>query len=291
MKKILFSVLLILSIGASAQINNIYSADSSVVVNSIYAGLLNQTYLPLNNLRATINTDFRVGAKMTWQIKPWLSAISFAHYARAQKGDDFGGNFWLKLQNKQRRFSLEIGKLPGAATEIRPTPLSADGQFEAVTQALIPGTSVGAKISYKINPGANQDKLVFSISNRNDRTEYAARVQMGKFDLIQAYATASKTSTLGLSFKNERLYSLLIGQSSDTLGGDKIIANFTNVTILPAKKIDLFFNSSCSFKTGKIKNTEIGISKNFEMKHLKGMIALAYNQEKRAMNGILFLHP
>ena len=63
MKKIALIIAAItLTLGSSAQIENLYSKDSTVCLNGVYAGALNLVNFDLDTLKASTFTDFRVGA-------------------------------------------------------------------------------------------------------------------------------------------------------------------------------------------------------------------------------------
>ncbi len=290
MKKIAIIVIAItLSLGSSAQIENLYSKDSTVCINGIYAGVLNLVNFDLDTLKTSTFTDFRVGAKATWSATSWLRMSAFSVYARSNGGDAFMNMVNLNLHTRNEVFNLELGKIPTSATEIRPIPLSSDGQFETWTQALIPGITPGAKISYAFNPKNKKDKLVFGVFSRDNKVEYSGRIVMGKINLFTNYSISDKKTTAGASYKHDRFYALALYQGSDTINGDKVAAVFTNFKVLPRQKIDVFLNGGYSLKNKDIPHLEIGMVKNFELPYLKGVIGIIYDHQLKAIKSCIMV--
>jgi len=284
MKKIvMIAIAITLSLGASAQIENLYSKDSTVCLNGVYAGVLNLVNFDLDTLKTSTFTDFRVGAKGTWSATSWLRMSAFSVYAKSNEGDAFMNMVSLNLHTRNEVWNLEVGKIPTSATEIRPIPLSSDGQFEAQTQALIPGIAPGAKISYAFNKNNKKDKLVFGVFSRDNKVEYSGRMVMGKVNLFTSYSLSDKKTTAGASYSHKRLYALALYQGSDTINGDKVAAVFTNFKILPRQKIDVFLNGGYSLKNKDIPHLEIGMVKNFETPYLKGLIGVIYDHRLKAV--------
>lgn len=285
MKKFIFVLFLSLTSSClTAQITNlIASEDSSLVVNNVYVGVLNTTSFSTQALSMENNPNFRVGAQATWQALSWLQAKGFAVYDRNAGTDKTINSFSLKIHSAGEKLGLEFGQIPTLSSESRPSPPSANGQFETWTQSKLPGIALGAKASIQLKnvwfgAGANV---------RNDKPEYHIKISSGIFDVTSCYSTWDKKTCGSVKMKTGSFYSLSVFEN---IGESNLLANTTNFPIV--KKNGIFFYSDFGWQIdqSKIIRWEMGFFKTFQAGPIKGLLCLSYVLEKKGVNAYFFIH-
>jgi hypothetical protein len=289
MKKIVVIVfLLTINMVAFSQIENIIiTSDSSIVVNNVYAGLLNSTAFN-SDLKVEHFFNFRIGAKATWQLSPWLKARALIAYGRVNEKDMKINFFSLKVHSKGERLGLEFGHMPTLSTEMMPMPLCAAGQFGTWAEGRITKPAVGAKTTWKIN---EKNLVGAEIAIRNEKPEYHLKLESGIFKAASSYVTANAKLQTNEKFqavvsaKTERVYSIAV---FDKLVDSKMLANFTSIPV--GNEIELCLDAGYEFQTKKFEKLEFGILKNFESRFIKGLFYLCYKQEVKNIEATLLIH-
>ncbi|MFA6513994.1 MAG: hypothetical protein WCT50_01720 [Patescibacteria group bacterium] len=291
MKKIIILVVFLLTVNmvAFSQIKNIVAtSDSSIVVNNVYAGLLNSTAFS-SDLKAENFYNFRIGANATYQVVPWLKAKALVAYGRVE-GKDININFFsFKVHSdKDERLGLELGHMPTLSTEMMPMPLCAAGQFGTWAEGRITKPAVGAKTTWKIN---KKNLIGAEIAIRNEKPEYHLKIESGIFKAASSYVTANEKLQTNEKFqaivsaKTERVYSIAV---FDRLADSKMLANFTSVSI--GNDFELCLDAGYEFNSKKFEKLEFGILKNFESHFVKGLFYLCYKQEIKSIEATLLIH-
>jgi hypothetical protein len=285
MKKItvlVFYFVLAFSLNTFSQIKNIIAtSDSSIVVNNVYAGLLNSTSFN-SDLDVEHAHNLRIGANATWQLVPWLKVKTLVAYGRVNDKDMNINFFSLKLHSKGERLGLEIGRMPTLSTELIPMPLSATGHFSTWAESRATGPAIGAKSIIRFN---EKNTLGAGISLRNDEPEYHLKLESGIFKAASSYATANEKFQVLASAKMGEVYSIVI---FDKLADSRMLANFTSVSI--GNEIELCLDAGYEFNSKKFEKLEFGILKNFDSHFLKGLFYLCYKQEAKVIETTFLLH-
>lgn len=268
----------------TAQISNIkVSEDSSLVINNVYVGLLNTTSFSAQNLLAVNYYNFRVGAQATWQALSWLKVKSLAVYD-SNAGTDMAMNlFSLKLHNKAESLGFEFGKIATPATESRPVPATADGQFETWAQSRLPGSALGAKGSIKIK------NLTYGVgvNVRNDKPEYHVRISSKLLSLSSSYSVWNEEIQTSALLNAGSVYSLGVFDHSKN---GNLFANLTNFPISQKNGIILYSDFGYQIDQGQIVRWELGLLKSFQVDFIKGLFCLGYVYEQKCFNAYLFVH-
>lgn len=290
MKKIVvfISLLLAINIATFSQIENIIAtSDSSIVINNVYAGLLNSTSFN-SDLDVEHSHNIRVGAKATWQLSPWLKATTLIAYGRVNDKDININFFSLKVHSKSERLGLEFGRMPTLSTELTSMPLCASAQFGTWAEGRVVKPTVGAKATWRVN---KKNLIGAEIAIRNEKPEYHFKIESGIFKAASSYATSNEKLQTDekfqavISAKTERVYSIAV---FDKLADSKTLANFTSISI--GNEIELCLDAGYEFNSNKFEKLEFGILKNFNSHFVKGLFYLCYKQEAKIIETTFLIH-
>lgn len=289
MKQISLLAFIFLSLGASAQIENIKVAnDSSLIINKLYVGVLNNINSKIKDPSNTSNeSSTRIGAQITWESTSWLEFKTFMVSDYGDSKQKVINTFSARIHDHANHLSLEFGKMGTPTTEINPVAPTAAGQFQTWTEAQIPGIAPGIKTIFSFN---KTSEICLGLSSREGQIEYGLRFKWKKINLFSSYTEYDEKTSLGFSCKMPQLYSVTVFKNSNAGIKEQIIAHTSTVTILPKPKIDLYIDAGYSFKSDDTPRFELGAIKNFESKIFKGLIALGYCHEIKAVKAYLFIH-
>lgn len=264
---------------ASAQIEDI-KIDSTLTLNSVYAGLLAGSDFSQDSLSFSKSVNFRVGVKATYSPTKWLTFVSTSIYQIDERSkpmviNHFGAKFNF------RKFCFETGFIPALASETRPMPASADAQFESFTEAGIPGGALGAKIKYILG----KDSYVGAgIAQRNNEPEYHLRYVGSTAKISVYYSEFNGQFGTSVAVKTDRIY------NSYVFNADQNLANFISYKVSTKRDIDFYIDIKYDIKNEGIESMETGFLKNFSGKILKGFFGLSYCYDVKAIRGYLFIH-
>lgn len=294
MKKIVMIVMVaICSNGAFAQIQNINCTDdSSVVINNIYLGVLNSVNFSTKELTFSSPYNLQAAAMITWHASKWADVKTFAVYNRTNGNDAINNQFYVNLHHKG--WSLDFGKMATPATEIRPLPPTANGHFETWTESQMPGSTIGAKIGYKTDFGSIKIGVASRNKNLEISTHLATKINNHEIHAVGAIGGERSTNYLvGLTHKYNRLYQVAAFKQTfnkESLSNEQIAGYFVNYEISKKAKFAFYLDAGYNLTTQKSPRFESGIMKSFESKIFKGLIALGYAEELKAIKGYIFIH-
>lgn len=283
MKKISLAIALLFVLStATAQIENIKLAkDSTILINDVYAGILAGSCFSQNSLNFSKFSSFRAGGKATYSPTNWLSAVSTASYQIDDRGQVSTINqFWFKL--KLKAISAEAGFLPTLATESRPVPVTADGQFETWTEASLPGAALGAKIKYNFNN--NKNYIGIGVSQMNKEPEYHLRYSSTLIKASIYYSEFNQKFGSSIAIKTKKLYDIMAFNAGQTIG------NLICYKLDTKNQIDYYCDFGYGLKEKKVLRFESGLLKNFSGNYLKGLFGISYCNEIKSVKGYLFIH-
>lgn len=300
MKK-LFAVIVLVSISivSFAQISNLYPftkelvktidgkdsivivKDSSLVIDRIYAGSLSGTIFHTDSLYATGFTGVRFGVMATYKPASW---ISFSSWAMVQV--DGGSQSWSLQQywmtlNPTSKLTLQIGSMASIPTEMRPHPVSSDGQFEPFSPSQIPGGGLGIKAKYQFT---KDFELASGVVFRGTMPEYSARLTYKKVQVSGWYSTLDSTSGVAATVDIGRVFSTFVYKP------DQTIANLLVIKVSKKHDISLYSDMGYSFVDKELVRGEWGMLKGFDSKWIDGLIGLGYQYESKSIAAYLFVH-
>lgn len=282
MKKLFVLVVMVsISICSFAQITAIYSKDSSVVIDRIYAGSLSGTMFHTDSLYTSGFTGFRFGTMGTYRPASW---ISFSSWAMVQV--DGGSNpwslqqYWMTLQPTSK-ITLQLGSMASIPTEMRPHPVSSSGQFETWSQSQIPGGGLGIKAKYQFT---KDFELASGVVLRGTMPEYSARLTYKNFQVSGWYSTCDSTSGIAASVTRGRVSSTLVYKP------DQTIADMLVIKVSKKHDISIYSDMGYDFQKKDLVRGEWGLFKSFDSKWVDGLFGLGYRNEAKSIAAYLFVH-
>lgn len=275
------------SVSSFSQITNIRCADSSLVIDNVYAGILNSVNFQTKKFGVNNTDNLRFGAMATWNAKKWLSIKSFAVYGKSAKEDLILNSFSACFHNES--LSLELGKMGTPATELRPLPMTGNGQFETWTEAQFSNSGLGVKFGYQ----ANGFKTKLGAIKRGKNLEVAMNA---------AWKNVAVTSVIGGRNANEYIFGFThsfknayqVGNFQQVYnadsGFDQIIGYFLNYEVAPKNAISLYLDAGYNLTAETWPRWEAGAIKAFTSPLVKGLVALGYDAKNESINGYIFVH-
>jgi len=158
--------------------------DSALMLDKVYAGILNTTAFSIKEARVANCFSFRVGAKFHWSIGQLLSINSFATLDYTDGNATPINSISIRLHNRSNIFGVEMGYMATPASESRPLPPSGPGQFETYTEGSAPGLAFGIKAGVMLSKLSSISAGAFI---RDKALEYHLRFASKHFD-ISGYA-------------------------------------------------------------------------------------------------------
>jgi hypothetical protein len=292
MKKMIMAVasLIAMIFTAQAQLENVaVSKDSSLVVTSVYMGMLATTSYLTDRNKETVSNNFRAGGSVAWkasrtlQLKSWgIFDVTVSHDTSTKLSSYSLHAFWLQWQ-PSAKWQFQAGK--GAtlsAQQYRPLPASNQGQFETWTQAQFPGLAPVINIKYM-----PRKSMMFAagVSSNQNQPEYQVAATFGQFKLSGFYQDASKRlgGGVGYASKNSMFSTIALWKQK------QLLANITIITLNKAKGIVFFNDFGYDPSNEKVQRWEIGILKSFNLKPCKGLFSVSWQQERKALNAYFYL--
>lgn len=239
-----------LSMGSKAQ-------DTTKV--EVFGGLVGIGSAKVTNGEISKWASLRVGARITSPIIKGLQSDMWLAYDVNPDANFI--LFRFSLRKTWKNWGISGGYQPTPNSEIRPYPLSVDGQFEFTAEGLPPGGALGASAWYKnfkVGAYLRSGKLEYHTAYLEKRFKVGLWTTATKFggataqiDLPQVYAMASITGT------NVQALAL---------------------AIQPIKKIDYKLFLDFGIKSGRVSNCLTGIQHPIETKILSdARIGVAYD--------------
>jgi len=282
MKNVLCTLVLVFLLTAapiSAQIENIATGDSSVVINLAYAGLLSQTNFSYDSLSSTNLASLAAGFQATYQPAQWFSLIAINGYGINEKSKvSTFARFWGKA--KYEDMQIEFGLAGALSTESRPLFITSAGQFESWTEGTIPGGGLGIKLKYNIG----KNYIGLGVVERNNLPEYHLRYSSKQWKVSLYYPQYSKKFGGSVRFDGESFCNVIAFSAGQTVG------NYSSIKIGSSQDIEIYFDLGHSIATEQLVKLEVGLLKKITSPILKGAIGLAYDNHSRAVIGYLFVH-
>ncbi len=260
-----------------AQITNIYSPDSSLVLKKLYVGAIQATNFSIDSLYVENWTGFRVGANAAYTINRIFSLNTF--FSTDQNSDGYSGtiNSFVFETRLGKKFLWVNGFGPQVSAWFhRPPPVSFAGHFEPWTKAQLPGGALSSRFEIGVT-----NKVVGSVARKNNQGEFH----------------------LGFNHKQKFLTSVWVNQNQDSWGGaitlnlEKISTTaFLNQThlgyfawITLPQDWGTYLDVGFDYRQKEIPRGEFGVLKSYKIKNYKlgGVIGGGYSYEQRAIRGYL----
>lgn len=281
MKKLVAIIaIMVISVITFGQITNIKVTDQ-ITIDKVYAGSLSGTMFHTDSLYATGFTGLRVGAMGTYSPAKWVSFGSWALVQLDGKSNPWSlQQFWMTVTPTQK-ISITMGSMASIPTEMRPHPVSGNGQFETWSQSQIPVGGIGIKARYQFS---KDFQLASGVVFRADKPEYSARLSYKKVQLVGWYSTIDSTSGVAATINVGRVSSTFVYKPDQTIADVLVIKM--------SKKQDISFYSDMGYDLQKkdLVRGEWGVLKGFDSKWVDGLIGLGYRNETKSIAAYLFVH-
>lgn len=283
MKKLMIIVAIIGWAGASfAQIENI-QLSKTVTVDKLYAGMLSGVNFSVDSLHVKTFAGVRLGALVTWRPSKYIAVSSMGVHQLEAGSSSWTTAFFHITVNPIEALTISIGNMGTLATEQRPYPASAGGQFETFTEAQIPGAALCAKASLMVV----KDKLSIgaAIAERNGKAEYQLNVSWPKkFTVSAFYDDWNKEFGTAVSANFWRISEVFVWRQGN------VVSNLFQLHLGRDRDWNLYSDTGYDLAKGKLVRGEWGILKEFSSKHAKGLIGPGYCHEDRSVYCYLFVH-
>lgn len=279
--KIAMIVICLLSSSVSfSQITDV-KVSNEIVIDKIYAGSLSAVNASTDSLSATGSTGLRFGAMATYRPTSWLA---FRTWAMCQI--DPGKDPWSLQQffvniHPIEQFNVDFGYMATIATELRPHPVSAGGQFETWAQSQIPGSGLGAKLRYQFTPDF---QAAGGIAVRNGLPEYASKFTYKNIQVTGWYSEYNKKFGAATIINSGRISTTLVWKQNQTL------ADLFTIELSKKESISFFSDMGYDLVSKNLVRGEAGLWKGFESTWINGLVAMSYDLKAHAVNGYLFVH-
>ncbi|MFA4999858.1 MAG: hypothetical protein WC545_00660 [Patescibacteria group bacterium] len=277
-KQILSIFFLLISICAAFAQIPIKTEDEKINLN-LYAGALSIPVLSIDSLSLNPYLSARIGMLMAWEINPYID-LKLQGVSQSENG--FNNKVWstvLMVIKPTKKLNVQFGFLPTLACEQRPSPNSADGQFETWTQSQIPGSAFGIKAKYSLT---EKIKIGGGVSCKNKRPEYQVKAELCQNALSVFYEEGSKRFGLILTSNSGPISETFVFRSDSLLG---------NTLAVSLNRGYLIYNDlGYSLAKKSLVRGEIGILKKIKSRYFKGLFGPGYCYESRSIAFTLFIH-
>jgi hypothetical protein len=280
MKKIM-SIIAFMAISGVvfSQITDIKISDE-ITIDKIYAGSLSGTQFHTDSLYASGFTGVRFGAMATYKPASW---VSFSTWAMVQV--DGGAIPWSLQQfyttlSPTKKLTLQIGSMASIPTEQRPHPVSAGGQFETWSESQIPGGGIGTKVKYQVSKDV---QLASGIVVRKGMPEYSGRITYKKIQLSGWYSQCDTSYGAAMTVDFKKVYSTLVWKEG-------VIADVLTITLDKKYAIYVYSDIGYDVVNKDLLRCELGVYKSFDSQWIDGLVSLGWDQQKKSLQGYLFIH-
>ncbi len=261
----------------SAQITNMYSADSSLAIHQLYVGAVESINFSVDSMSTQNWTGLRVGSNATYTMNKVFSINAF--FALDQNSDGYLGtinSFVLKTRiGKNFVWTNGVGAQVSALFH-RPIPPSFSGHFEPWVKRQIPG--VGFLTRFEVG---STNKLVGSIAQRNNQGEFHLGFNRKQKFLTSVWVNTDRSMWGGA-------VTLQMSKISTVLLVDQTHLGYFAWVTLP-KDWGTYLDFGFDYKQRMIPRAEVGFLKSYKVTSYKlaGVVGMGYSYEQRAVRGYL----
>lgn len=185
---------------------------------TVYAGLTGGAFIDVTNSEVTKYANMRAGVMMKKKFSKHFSFHGWLGYDPGDQNVIVRGSFKYTGNNT----GISAGFQPTPVSQIRPAPLSVDGQAEYTAESMVPGAAVGTTLWYK--------EYTAGLYIRNGKAEYQF-AYLGEIFSAGIWTSADKFggATAKVELPN-KLYAMVSASSENQQG---ISLGFQPVKIQP----------------------------------------------------------
>lgn len=279
MKKIFFVALLYTYASALGQIE--YSDSLHHVTVGGYAGILAYPAISIKTGKVKAFATARLGGTVNYSPKPFISLFGLGaiEINEAAVVDPF---FLLGVKLvPHKKVVIALGKIATPMTELRPLPTTGAGQFETWTEARIPGSGFGGKITYN---ASERFSVVAGSFWRSTDASVELGIKIPHTQFAGYYMVTAKTFGMAMTF-NYKLFTAVIAYNHR-----KVVTMFDCIEI--PKTHGLVITSDVGFDptSGKLLRGEWGAFKTIETKFVRVLVGVGYDQVLHSFKPYVFIY-
>ncbi len=226
------------------------SQDSTRI--NVYTGVVGSGFIQTESGYLTKLANVRVGVRYKEKI---FGRIIYD----GRIGFDPGENnviFYSAFKTEWKNFGISAGYQPTPVSEIRPTPLSVDGQFQFTAEAMPPSGTMGTTVNYK------NIKVGFYVRNKKAEYQIVYRHKILTVGLWTNTVDSIKRIVGGVTSKIELPY--LYAMTSFTANNQQALA----LSIRPIKESEYNAIWDLAIKDKKVTSNLVGVMKFLKVKNL-----------------------
>lgn len=258
------------------------SADSTVVIDKLYVGILGGPIYDLQSTQTTFNANMRGGVQATWKAASQFSISSFAvvEYNAAKKSWLVINSFY-GIYTPSKKFTITMGVGPTLPAKFhRPHPVTDRGHFETFTTGQLPGGAEHINVTY-----SSSQKTSFSggISLFQKQPMYATTIASGKWNGTAYYTSSNNKVGGALTYNGSRLQNTLV------IKQDAMIANVFLYSFGKQKEFIFYADNGYDTNLKEMVRTEAGFLRTFTGGRWGGLFGLGYDNVHKTINTYLFV--
>ncbi|MFH1866933.1 MAG: hypothetical protein ABIJ81_02520 [Patescibacteria group bacterium] len=275
---LLLLVIIATSISISQKLGKI--PDSTLVFKEYYAGIMLRQAYNLPKFGSEIEANLRLAVKT-------ITPVEIDNIDLGKIYGNFAYDFkrvfsHLYFGKRINGFGLYLGSPPRPiAGLIRPSPMTADGQFEPRVTQILPGTANGGYLEYKSARNTLFQMGLYQSPENHLEFDWGLCQQNNDMEYKLAWYSSIDESGLALSWKDS------VTELKIASAGDKR-SFFTQ--FLVGKDLKTFFDYVFDQKIDRTEHTEIGLIKEFNLEYITSLLGISYQYPNNQIAVYLFVH-
>lgn len=258
------------------------SADSTVVVDRIYTGIIAGPIYNTQLQQTTTAANIRGGVQVTWKATSQISLRSFAvaEYDAPTKS-------WLTINSfygiytPSKKVTIVTGFGPTLPAKFhRPNPVTDRGHFETFTTKQLPGAAEHINIEYIASQNFT---FAGGVSVFQHKPMYATTMVSGKWTGTAYYTSSNNKVGGALTYNGSRLQNTLV------IKQDAMVANVLLYSFGKQKEFIFYADNGYDTNLKDMVRTEAGFLRTFTGGRWGGLFGLGYDNVHKTINTYLFV--
>lgn len=248
---------------------------------SVYAGTLAGPKVSIDHAKIGGFVTLRAGGDIAWHPIPQIRCMILGAGEVNETGTITPFTLAeIRFLLAKKKLSIVLGKIATPMTEMRPLPITGNGQLESWTEARIPGSALGGKIAYSF------EKVTITAGGfwRSSDASVELGLKVNHFHIGGYYLVRSHLFGTACKVTFDRFSEVLIYNHKS------VIASATSVTISKKQSISIYSDVGISTQGWKLSRGEWGILKGFSYKSLQILTGIGYAQEIKSFKAYCYLH-
>ncbi len=281
MKKVILSILVIAITWTLSFGQYVFNDSIRNITITGYAGVLTSPKISVITKKPSATVTVRLGGSVEWRPKQWLSLYGLG----AGEIDETGSVepfavIAVKLK-PHKKVLISLGKIASPMTELRPLPTTGSGQFETWTQAQIPGSGFGGKLTYS---PTSKISLVTGGIWRGSYATIEAGISVPYTKVAGYYQLDNHSFGAALTFGYKIFTTALMYNHRKNAGA------MQTLEIPKAKGFSLYSDIGFNTNDGSMLRGEWGCYIPVKVKFINGLFGLGYDHMTKTVNSYVFIY-